>query len=133
MGDALTTISRFVHEYQSTGNEAVADELLATDFVDHTPFPGFGSTREDVKRLFSTLRAAFPDLRAEIVEQLVDGDRVATRKTFHGTHRGTFFGIPATGKSAAIRVHDIVRIREGKITEHWNVVDVSGVFAQLQA
>lgn len=131
MNDSLAVMRRFIDEFQTGGKEAVADELLAPDFVDHTPFPGFGSRREDVKALFATLRAAFPDLRGEVVEQFADGDRVATRKTFHGTHRGEFFGKPATGKQVAIRVMDIVKIKDGKIAEHWNVVDVAGLMSQL--
>jgi len=77
--DGLRSV--FIQDYQTGGDEAVAEDLLAPDFADHTPFPGFGNTREDVKRLFAVLRAAFPDLRAELEEQLADGDRVATRKT----------------------------------------------------
>jgi predicted ester cyclase len=77
------------------------------------------------------LRAAFPDLRAEVVEQIADGDRVATRKIFHGTHRGAFAGIAPTGREVTIAVMDIVRIGEGQIREHWNVVDVSGLMRQL--
>ena len=92
MSDPISIMRRFVHEYQTDGNGAVADEILDTEFFDHTPFPGFGPTREDVEALFRALRAAFPDLRAEIVEQFADGDRVVTRKTFHGTHQGPFKG-----------------------------------------
>ena len=78
-------------------------------------------------------RAAFPDLHGEIVEQMADGDGVATRKTFHGTHQGPLMGIPPTGKSVAISVIDLVRVRDGRIVEHWNVVDVPGLMAQLGA
>lgn len=94
MSESIQTMNRFIADYQSGGNEAVAEELLALDFVDHTPFSGFGSSREDVKKLFAALRVAFPDLRAEVVDQFDHGDRVATRKNFHGTHAGEFFGIP---------------------------------------
>ncbi len=132
MPDALNVIQRFIAEYQTEGDETAAEELLAPDFVDHTPFPGFGSTREDVKRLFNALRTAFPDLRAEVHEQIADGDRVATHKTFHGTHKGPLFGIPPTGKPVAIRVIDLVRVCEGRIAEHWNVVDVAGLMSQMQ-
>ena len=124
-------MNRFIQEFQTEGNQAVAEELLAPDFVDHTPFPGFGSTREDVKALFAVLRSAFGGLRAEVIEQFSDGDRVATRKTFHGTHTGPFAGFAPTGKPVAIRVFDIVRIAEGRIQEHWNVVDVAGLMASL--
>jgi|SoiMethySBSTD1v2_1073268.scaffolds.fasta_scaffold1650940_2 predicted ester cyclase len=131
MSDPISIMRRFVHEYQTAGNEAVADELLDTEFYDHSPFPGFGPAREDVKALFRALRAAFPDLRAEIVEQFADGDRVVTRKTFHGTHQGPFAGKAPSGLTVAIRVVDIVRIANGRIREHWNVVDVPGLMTQL--
>jgi predicted ester cyclase len=67
--------------------------------------------------------AAFPDFRAEIHDMLVDGDKVVTRKTFHGTHEGELMGVPGTGRSVAVPVLDIVRYRDGQIVEHWNVVD----------
>ena len=133
MSDIAAVVRRFVADYQSAGNENVAEELLSAGFVDHTPFPGFGSTREDVKRLFHTLRAAFPDLHAEIHEQLSHAGRVATCKTFHGTHLGSFLGLPPTGKTVSIRVIDIVRVESGRIAEHWNVVDVEGLMRQLQS
>lgn len=67
MSEEQQVINRFIDEFQTGGNTAAADELLASDFVDHTPFPGFGSTREDVKRLFAIIRVGLPDLRAEVV------------------------------------------------------------------
>jgi steroid delta-isomerase-like uncharacterized protein len=62
-----------------------------------------------------------------------EGDRVTTYKTFNGTHQGEFMGVPATGRPVSIRVIDIVRFADGKITEHWNVVDVAGLLQQLGA
>ena len=64
---------------------------------------------------------------------VAEGDLVATHKTFTGTHDGEFFGLPATGKRATIRVMDFVRYEDGKIAEHWNVVDMAGLMAQLTA
>ena len=52
---------------------------------------------------------------------------------FTGTHRGEFFGVPPTGKRASIRVMDFVRYQDGKVAEHWNVVDVAGLMQQLGA
>jgi predicted ester cyclase len=86
MNDPIAVMRCFVENYQSTGDETVAEQLLAPDFVDHTPFPGFGPGRQDVLALFRMLRGAFPDLRAEIEEQFAQGARVVTRKTFRGTH-----------------------------------------------
>jgi len=132
MSESINVVRKFIDEYQTGGNEAVGESLLAPDFVDHTPFPGFGPTRDDVFQLFRVLRSAFPDLRAEIIEQFANGDRVVTRKTFHGIHHGPFAGCEATGNRVSIRVVDIVRIDGGQIVEHWNVVDVPGLMRQLQ-
>jgi steroid delta-isomerase-like uncharacterized protein len=124
---------RFIDEFQGAGDIAVAEELLADDFVDHSPFPGVPGTKEGVIQLFAMLRGAFPDLHAEVHDMLVDGDKVVTRKTFHGTNQGDFMGMPATGKPAAWDVIDIVRQRDGQLVEHWNLVDVYGLMAQLGA
>ena len=124
-------VRRFVEEFQNGGNESAAEELLAPDFVDHTPFPGVSPDREGVKRLFAALRQAFPDLRAKIHDQLAEKDRVATRKTFRGTHRGEFLGIAPTGRSVSFDVIDVVRIADGRIAEQWNVVDLMGLLQQI--
>ena len=127
----LEVMRRFIAEYQTAGKQAVAEELLAPDFVDHTPFPGFGQSRDDVIQLFAALRGAFPDLRAEIVSQFSQGDRVGTHKVFSGTHQGPLMGIPPTGKQVSFAVMDIVRIADGRIAEHWNVVDQADLMRQL--
>ena len=134
MGRELVAIQRrFVEEYQTRGDVAVGEELLADDFVDHTPFGTFSPDKPGVLALFAMLRSAFPDFRAEIHLMLEDGDMVVTRKTFHGTHQGDFVGIPPTGKAVAFDVIDIVRIAGGRIREHWNVVDAFGLMHQLGA
>jgi predicted ester cyclase len=126
-------VRRFVEEYQGTGNEQVALDLLAPDFVDRCPFGPFTPDRDGVIGLFRMLRAGFPDLHAEIHDQLVDGDKVVTRKTFHGTHRGDFMGIAPTGREVAWDVVDIVRVRDGLMVEHWNVVDAMTLMSRIGA
>ena len=130
---AAAVVRRFVDEYQGTGDERVALELLAPDFVDHSPFGPFSPDRDGVIGLFRMLRAAFPDLHATIHDQLVDRDKVVTRKTFHGTHRGEFMGMPATGRDVSFDVIDIVRVRDGLMVEHWNVVDALALMTRLGA
>jgi predicted SnoaL-like aldol condensation-catalyzing enzyme len=126
-------VRRFVDEYQGAGKEAVALELLAPDFVDRSPFGPFSPDREGVLGLFRMLRGGFPDLHAEIHDQLVDGDKVVTRKTFHGTHKGEFMGIAPTGREVAWDVIDIVRVHDALMVEHWNVVDALALMTQLGA
>ena len=122
---------RFVDEVQAKGRLELVDDWLAEDAVDHTPPPGMPGNRETARQIFQMIRAAFPDHDAQIVHMISEGDLVATYKTFTGTHEGEFMGIPPTGRRATIRVMDFVRIREGKVAEHWNIVDVAGLMAQL--
>jgi steroid delta-isomerase-like uncharacterized protein len=131
--DNEAIVRRFVDEYQTGGDESVAEEILADDFVDHSPFGPFAPDREGVKQLFAALRVAFPDLRAEIQDQFSQDDKVVTRKTFHGTNDGEFMGMPPTGKQVSFNVIDILRLRDGRFTEHWNVVDAMGLMQQLGA
>jgi steroid delta-isomerase-like uncharacterized protein len=126
-------MKRFVTEYQTNNDESVLFELMAEDFVDRSPLPGVPPTREGVRGLFAGFHAAFSPFAARIHDQVADGDKVVTRKSFHGRHVGEFMGIPATGREVSIEVIDIVRIADGRIVEHWNVVDQLGLLRQLGA
>jgi steroid delta-isomerase-like uncharacterized protein len=126
-------VRRLVDEAQTQGQFDVVDELMADDFVDHSPLPGLPPTREGVKMLFAGLRAAFPDLHVTISEQIAEDERVATRKTFRGTHRGDFLGVPASGRPVEFEVIDILTFERGKITEHRVVLDQLGLLRQLGA
>jgi steroid delta-isomerase-like uncharacterized protein len=124
-------VRRFVDEYQTGASESAFEELLDQAILDHSRPPGIAPGAEGVRQQFDGFRAAFPDFRATILDQVAEGDKVVTRKVFHGTHEGDLWGIPATGRGVEILVIDIVRIRDGKITEHWNVVDQLGLMRQL--
>jgi steroid delta-isomerase-like uncharacterized protein len=126
-------ITRFVDEFQTGHDWAAFDELLHPDVVDHGRDPDVPAGREGVRLLFEGMLAAFPDLRAEILDQAAEGDKVWTHKVFRATHEGEFSGIPATGREVEFRVIDIVRIRDGQIVEHWNVLDRLTLLQQLGA
>lgn len=126
-------VARFVREAEQDGNLALIDELLPPDFVDHTPLPGLPPTREGVKALFAALKTAFPDLVITIQEQVAEGDRVVTRKTFNGTHQGPFLGIPASGNRLDLTVIDIIGVRNGKLVDHLVVLDQMTLLTQLGA
>ena len=126
-------VRRLIEEAQQGGDLAVIEDLLAEDFVDHTPLPGLPPTRDGVSMLFAGMRQAFPDLRVTIEEQIADDEKVATRKTFTGTHRGPFLGIAATGNPMRFEVIDILTVRGGKIREHRVVADQLTLMQQLGA
>ena len=124
-------VRRFVAEYQTDADERAFDELIHPDFVDRSLPPGIAEGPEGVRQQFDGLRATFEGFRATIEQQVAEGDLVVTRKTFRGTHVGPFMGVAPTGREVAIGCIDIVRIADDRIVEHWNVVDVFGLLAQL--
>ena len=74
---------------------------------------------------------AFPDFRHTIEDIVAQGDGAVFRVTLHGTHQGTFMGIPATGKAIQYTAMGTARFRDGKIAEMWMEADFLGLFQQL--
>lgn len=126
-------VRRFSEELISRGNYAVADELIAENYVNHNPIPGQVPGRAGFKESLALLRAAFPDLHESIEALVAEGDRVAVRATRHGTHRGPFMGLPATGKAVTVPTMYILRVVAGKIVEAWLNWDMLGLLGQLGA
>jgi len=123
---------RFLDEVVNLGNLAVIDELGSPNFVDHSAPPGVPPTNEGTKVFLTMFRAAFPDLHYTIEDEVAEGDRVVQRVTGHGTMRGDFQGMPASGKEANWSEIHIVRFgADGKAIEHWGLADQPGMLAQL--
>jgi steroid delta-isomerase-like uncharacterized protein len=130
--DPKSVLQRF-YEGISAGNLGVIDELLADDFIEHEEFPGIEPTKEGVTQFFTVFRSAFPDLRLTAHEVVVEGDLLCVRGSMSGTHEGEFMGMPATGKRFEVDGFDMVRLRDGRMTEHWGVFDSLGMMQQLGA
>lgn len=75
----------------------------------------------------------FPDLENRIDQILAEGDLVAARQTWTGTHDGEFAGVAATGRSVTFTSTAVLRIRGGMIAAAWDQVDVAGLMGQLTA
>ncbi len=128
-------VRRFVDEVQSQHKLDVLDELFAPDIVNHSEATGVSLPPgvEGFKAFLGMMFVAFPDVRATINNQVAEGDRVVTHKTFRGTHQGEFMGIAPTGKTVEIEGMDVFRIVEGKCTDHWGVFDQLGMLQQIDA
>ncbi len=125
-------VIRFNKEFIEGGNMNTLNELLAPDFINHTAPPGVSKGPDGVAYFFNNiLKAAFPDLTVEIQDQIAEGNKVATRKCFHATHKGDFFGVPASNKKVTIDVMDIIYLRDGKAVEHWANVDMQSLMMQI--
>jgi steroid delta-isomerase-like uncharacterized protein len=124
-------VRRLVEEWQAGHRREVGEELLADDFVDSAHGTGPGTSKERALDWWDSTFRAFPDFSAEIRHIIAEGDLVATYKTFTGTHKGEFMGIPATGRRASFDAFDLLRLRGGKVVDHWVIVDNAGLMRQL--
>lgn len=125
------TAERIPLEVLNNGAFGLLDELLDPEFVDHTPQPGVAPTRDGLKSSMMALKGAFPDLRYSVLHTVACGDEVVHHLTASGTMTGPFMGIPATGKHATWTEIHIGRGVNGRLTEHWSIVDQLGMLVQL--
>jgi predicted ester cyclase len=124
-------IERIPLEVLNNGNFGLLDEIVSTDFVDHYAQPGVPPTREGLKQSVTALKTAFPDLHYTIDDAIESGDKIVHRLTASGTMKGDFMGIPATGKRATWTEIHIGKVANGRLTEHWGLVDQLGMLVQL--
>ncbi|WUT01570.1 ester cyclase (plasmid) [Streptomyces sp. NBC_00708] len=104
-------------------------EHTAAGHIDHNPVveDGIEANTEFWKQIF----AAFPDIRIAVHDVISDGDRVSGRFEYSGTHQGAFFGVEATGRTLTFQSIDIWRVENGLLAEHWDQLDMGGMFHQL--
>jgi steroid delta-isomerase-like uncharacterized protein len=126
--DNKQAVRRFYQEVINARNLDALDELLTPDGVDYT----FGSqSAEQAKQFFGMVHQAFPDLHAEVHDVIAEGELVAARVTYTGTHQGEFLGIPATGKQTITNGVDLFRMQNGRQAEHWGGPDTLSFLVQL--
>jgi predicted ester cyclase len=109
-------VRRIVEDYWSKKNPSLAGELLAPNCSVHTP-NGDLQGIEGAALLYDIFATAFPDFRMTIDDIVAEGDRVAIRHTFAGTHNGPFGGIAASGNRATVSGMMMFRCAGGKVAE----------------
>ena len=123
-------VTRYYDEVLNQRNLAALDDLLAPDFASWLP-DGTRLGRAEYRAAVLASHEAFPDLVVEVLDQLAEGDKVATRWRASGTHRGPFAGIPATGRPVTITAMHLHRVADDKLTEHWEEIDLLRLLRQL--
>jgi steroid delta-isomerase-like uncharacterized protein len=107
-----------IEELFNLGRMNRISALIHPEFVDH----GAGEHRHGREGFLATaawLRTAFPDLHLEVEDVIAQGDRVAVRATFRGTHLGELEDVPPTGRAVVVQQIHILRIADGMVVEHW--------------
>ena len=123
-------LRRFDEEVWNGRNLSIVDELFASNHV----FRAAGSPpldRAGHKQMIAQFQSAFPDGHNSTEDLIAEGDQVALRWMYRGTHRGEFQGIPPTGKQATLTGISIWRFEGGKIVESWHEFDALGMMQQL--
>lgn len=116
------------------GDPAIADAIFAPDFVAYvsgSPTPTLD--REGWKGYLGSFRASFPDLRLEVEDTVATDDMVILRVVLRGTQTGAFGDLPPSGKSVAFGGIAMHRVENGRIVEHWGVMDLLSLMQQLTA
>ncbi|MEU1377471.1 ester cyclase [Streptomyces triculaminicus] len=124
-------VRRFYEEIDK-GNVGALDELVAEDYLDHSPppFPGFASGLEGLRQVFRLFWDATPGTH-EVQDQVAEGDKVVTRLLCRGVHEGDLPGIPATGHQLTMTATVIHRVENGKLAEKWSDKDLLSFLQQL--
>jgi steroid delta-isomerase-like uncharacterized protein len=126
------TARRWSEELWGRGNLAIADEIIASDYVRHDPgdpFPARGP--EDVKRIVTMLRTMLPDLNIEIEAMVAEGNMVVSRYTATATDTVGYMGMAPTGKTIRTTAIQVFQFDNGKVVESWAVRDDFGTLRQL--
>lgn len=109
------------------------EEVWNANRPDRLPEFWAEATRAEAERLHTILTGAFPDLRIAVDDTVAESDKVVTRLTFRGTHRGPFRGIEPTGRPVTFESIRIYQVNDGQVTDTWAVVDALGLLAQLKS
>ena len=131
--DNKTVIRRWIEAFNERDLQGEAD-VLAPGFVAHVPDAPAPLDLEGLeawRQFTAPFTEALPDLRLTIQDIAAEGDTVAARVAFRGTHRGEFQGLPPTGKEVAFSSIEIDRVVDGKVEEHWVEINLLGLVQQL--
>jgi len=130
--DNAAQMKAFYKEVINAHNVEAADKYCASGFKDHNPDPGFKGDLKGLKANFKAFFAAFPDVKVEVKQVVVEGDLVVARVIMSGTQKGEFAGMPASGKKFKIQGIDMVKLnKDGKATDRWGNFDNATMFQQL--
>lgn len=125
------TIYRLFDELNK-GNIDIIDEVFSDDFIRHAP-DGTTKDKAAYKQSMGGLTIALPDNWSRLDDVVAEGDRVAFRFAWGGTHKGPMMGIPPTNKKIEMQEAYFARFESGKIAEYINFMDTLSLMQQLGA
>ena len=121
--DSQVIAARRYDTFWNTGDEALARAALAPNFIDNTLPTGRPQGLAGALAASKLMRAAIPDLKCEVEQMIMAGDRVVVHLRFHGLFTGHFGQIQGHGQMIDFIATDIYRIADGRIAENWHIED----------
>lgn len=131
MPDYKALLQEMIEQVWNPAREPAVDRYYAADFRSHDPDEPAVTGREDLRQAVLGISAAFPDFQVTITDMIAEGDRVAKRFVFSGTHRGEYGGLPATGRHLEATGVCVYRFEGDKVAECWWNRDALGMMRQL--
>jgi steroid delta-isomerase-like uncharacterized protein len=125
-------INHFDEACIEQNNAAALDELVADHVINHAAQPGMPNGKDSFHHFLDALHAGLSDIKVVALRQVAEHDLVVTHKVISGTHSGTFFGIPATGRPVSFEAIEIIRLEDGRYAEHWVQSNMAAVLGALQ-
>ena len=124
-------IRRYIDEVYNRGDDAVIDELTAPEFVFYVHAKLGHKGPQGMKDAIAAWFRGFPDMHNGIEDIVAEGEKVALRLSFEGTHTGPMFGHAPTGKRVTTTENVIFRVVDGRVTELWEEWDQTGFMKQI--
>ena len=121
----------FVEQFLNRNNVDVANDLIADDFVNHSPQGGVSQDKDGLKQMIAMFHRGFPDVQFILEDLIVENDKIVLHMRCTGKHKGVFMGLQPTNKSIDSRLITILRVENGKIKERWNVTNKLETMKQL--
>ena len=129
----IQLMKRFV-EFINTANVQLAQELISADATFYVPGQSEAMHGpEGYLAIIGMMRSGFPDIQWSLEDKVVEENKVAARFIMTGTHNGTFFGVPPTGKTIKVQAINFYRFSNGQIVEEYGQPDMLGLLQQIGA
>ena len=131
MSDANKEVARGLYRRVNEGDFSVVDEVISDDFVEHEVVPGLEQTKAGTRQLFEMFHAAFEGASFEVDSMISEGDKVVAMFRLTGVHKAEFMGSAPSGRTLNVGGADQFRFEDGKVVEHWGVLDSGALMQQL--
>lgn len=122
---------RFYEEVVNAHNLEALDVFAASNYLEHQYDTHYDSDLKGVKKAFADYFTAFPDMHVKVNFMIIEGDFITAQITTTGTNSGPIYGQKATNKKIDINGVDIIRLKNGKVEEHWGYAEEGKLLTQL--